>query len=57
MTFTPTKYKLMNCGNGRIFEDAGWTLADPQGEAPALVRAVYENKKFEPRNDLEGFYR
>ena len=57
MTFTPTKYKLMNCGTGRIFDDAGWTLADPQAESPALVRAIYEKKKFEPRNDLDGFYR
>ncbi len=57
MTFKPTKYALMNCGNGRKLEDAGWTLADPQSEGPALVRAVYENKRFEVRSDLDGFYR
>lgn len=57
MAFIPTKYALMNCGNGRVFEDEGWTLADPQGDTPALVRAVYENKKFEIRNDLPGFYK
>lgn len=57
MTFTPTKYRLMNCATGRIFEDAGWTLADPECDTPAMVRAVYENKKFEIRNDLDGFYR
>ena len=57
MTFTPTKYKLMNCGTGRVFEDEGWTLADPQGDGPALVRAVYEKKEFELRKDLDGFYR
>lgn len=47
----------MNCANGREFEDAGWTLSDPQGEEPAMVRAVYEKKQFEPRIDLDGFYR
>lgn len=57
MTFTPTKYRLMNCGTGRIFDDAGWTLADPEGGDPALVRAVYENTNFEIRNDLDGFYK
>ena len=57
MTFTPVKYKLMNCGTGRIFEDEGWTLADPQGDGPALVRAVYEKKEFELRKDLDGFYK
>ena len=57
MTFIPTKYKLKDCGSGRIFEDEGWTLADPQASEPALVRAVYENKSFNLRNDLDGFYK
>ncbi len=57
MTFKPTKYSLMSCADGRIFEDSGWTLADPQGTAPSLVRAVYEKKEFETRDDLDGFYR
>ena len=41
-----TKYKLCNVGTGRVFEDRGWTLADPESPSPSLVRAVYENKKF-----------
>ncbi len=53
----PTKYTLVNCGNGRRFEDEGWTLADPEGTAPSLVRAEYENKQYNPRTDLDGFYR
>ena len=57
MTFTPTKYKLRNCATGRIFEDAGWTLSDPECDTPAMVRAVYEKKEFELRNDLDGFYK
>ena len=55
--FKPTKYSLVNVGTGRVFEDEGWTLADPEATAPSLVRAVYENKKFTPREDLKGLYR
>jgi len=50
MKFKPTEYKLMNVSNGRTFEDRGWTLADPEGDKPSLVRAVYANKKFTPRD-------
>lgn len=57
MIFESTNYKLMNCATGRIFDDEGWTLADPEGSAPSLVRAVYENKEFNLRTDLPGFYR
>ncbi len=57
MTFKPTKYTLMNCGDGRKLEDAGWTLADPEAKSPSLVRAEYENKQYNPRTDLDGFYR
>ncbi len=55
--FKPIKYKLLNIGTGRTFEDEGWTLADPESTSPSLVRAVYENKKFTPRDDLKGLYR
>ncbi len=57
MTFKPTKYTLINCGNGRRFEDAGWALADPEATSPSLVRAEYENKQYNPRTELDGFYR
>lgn len=57
MKFKPTRYRLMNVATGRTFDDGGWDLADPQGGAPALVRAVYEQKSFTPREDLDGLYR
>lgn len=57
MTFKPTKYHLINCADSRRFEDAGWSLADPEGSAPSLVRAEYEKKQYNPRTDLDGFYR
>ena len=55
MTFKPTKYALRCCATGNIFEDAGWSLADPQCGCPSLVRAEYEQKNFNPREDLDGF--
>ena len=57
MKFEPTSYQLMNVGTGRIFEDGEWTLADPQAPSPSLVRAVYANKQFNPRKELDGLYR
>lgn len=57
MTFKPTKYNLMCCATGRRFEDEGWLLADPSCQCPSLVRAEYEMKQFNPRSELDGFYR
>ena len=57
MKFQPTEYQLMNVATGRIFNDSGWDLADPQSGEPSLVRAVYANKQFTPRSDLKGLYR
>lgn len=57
MDFKPTKYNLICCSTGHRFEDEGWTLADPECNCPSLVRAEYENKKFNPRTELDGFYR
>lgn len=57
MKFKPTGYKLMNVATGREFEDRGWTLSDPESPTPSLVRAVYNNKMFTPRDNLRGLYR
>ena len=50
-------YKLMNVASGRVFEDQGWTLDDPQGEQPSLVRAVYEQKQLRVGDDRLGLYK
>lgn len=47
----------MNVADGHEFEDSGWTLNDPSGDSPSLIRAVYDNRKFTPRDDLDGIYR
>ena len=47
----------MNVATGRVFDDEGWTLSDPHGGPASLLRAVYENKKFTPRDRLPGIYR
>ena len=57
MTFKPTSYNLLCIATGRRFEDKGWTLADSDCSCPSLIRAEYENKQYNPRTDLEGFYR
>lgn len=57
MNFKPTDYLLVCCADGHRFEDAGWSLADPQCSCPSLVRAEYENRQYFPREDLDGFYR
>ena len=43
--------------DGREFEDLGWTLSDPECMSPSLIQAVYANKRFTPRGDLDGIYR
>ena len=54
---TPTRYKLQDVASGRIFEDKGWTLADPVAEKPSLVRAVYESETFSPIEERDDLYR
>ncbi len=57
MRFKPTQYLLVNVENGHTFEDKGWTLSDPDGKKPSLIRAMYKNILFTPREELDGIYR
>ncbi|MBO4743705.1 MAG: pyridoxal-phosphate dependent enzyme, partial [Bacteroidales bacterium] len=57
LKFKPTEYRLLNVKTGRVFDDTGWILADPEAKDPSLVRAVYANREFNPRTDLRGIYR
>lgn len=57
MSYKGTKYQLMNVESGRIFGDSGWVLSDPEATKPSLVRAIYEQKQFNPRKDQKGLYK
>ncbi|MBE6250082.1 MAG: cysteate synthase [Bacteroidales bacterium] len=48
---------MMNVADSREFEDTGWMLNDPACGSPSLIRAVYENRHFNPRDELDGIYR
>ena len=50
-------YKLMNVATGRIFDDKGWMLDDPEGETPSLIRAIYEQKQLRVGDERLGIYR
>ncbi len=52
------KYKLMNVADGHVFEDQGWTLDDPEGKAPSMVRALFEHKQLHVSDDESlGLYK
>lgn len=57
MEIKPTSYILENCATKRQFADEGWTLADPEHKCPALVRAVYEKKQIEFKDNSYGLYK
>lgn len=52
-----TKYKLQNIATGDIFDDTGWLLSDPNYSKPSLIRAVYNNKHLNLKDDSHGFYK
>ncbi len=55
--FKPTEYKVRCVATGRRFEDEGWTLEDHQCKTPSLVRAEYEVKQLQVRDDSYGIYK
>jgi cysteate synthase len=55
--FTKTKYHLQSLKTGKIFDDAGWTLDAPGETEPTLIRAIYEKKQLEVKDDSYGIYK
>ena len=51
------KYQLMDVADGRIFEDSGWILDDPENKVPSLVRAIYERKQLQVGDSMLGLYK
>jgi cysteate synthase len=52
-----TDYKLQSIQTGRIFDDTGWLLDAPGEEKSGLIRAVYEKKQLQLKDDTYGFYK
>lgn len=58
MSFIPTKYHLQTIATGRLFDDQGWTLDDPQCDKPSMVRPIYEKKQLIVKEGQDlGLYR
>ena len=55
--FTATRYRLRSVLSGREFEDTGWVLDPPREDQPSLVRAIYEKKRLEVRDEGFGLYK
>ncbi|MDD4108187.1 MAG: cysteate synthase [Prolixibacteraceae bacterium] len=55
--FTKTKYKLQSVKTGKIFKDNGWTLDAPGETEPSLIRAVYEKKQLDVKENSWGLYK
>ena len=51
------KYQLISVADGRTFSDSGWVMDDPEGRAPSLVRALYEQKQLRVGDDRLGLYK
>lgn len=57
MEFKPTAYTLQSCASKREFADSGWILADKEDSSPAFVRAIYQNKQINFKDNSYGIYK
>lgn len=55
--FLKTNYRLQSVRTGKIFDDAGWTLDAPIENEPTLIRAIYEKKQIDVKDDSWGLYK
>ncbi|WP_073000726.1 cysteate synthase [Mariniphaga anaerophila] len=56
-TFTRTSYRLQSVKSGKIFSDKGWTLDAPGETEPSLIRALYEKKQIDVKDNSWGLYK
>jgi cysteate synthase len=52
-----TNYKLRNFLTGNTFDDTGWLLSDPQSNEPSLIRAIYDKKQLDLKDNSLGIYK
>jgi cysteate synthase len=57
MAFKPTKYQVKNVADGRVCDDSGWMLDFSGSEKPSLIRAIYDKKQLEVKEENGGLYR
>ena len=55
--FSPTKYILKSYKTGKEFEDTGWMLDAPEENNLTLIRAVYDKKQIDVKDDSWGLYK
>ncbi len=55
--FKPTGYTLQSVASGKIFKDSGWMLEAPGEKGTTLIRALYEQKQLNLKDDSWGFYK
>lgn len=55
--FNPTRYKLQSIKTGKLYNDEGWTLDARDETEPTLIRAIYEKKQIEAKDDSWGLYK
>lgn len=51
-----TSYRLQSMATGRIFDDTGWILEDPESDKPGLIRAIYDKKQLQLNGNGFGLY-
>lgn len=54
--FKPTEYQIKSVATGNVCEDCGWLLDIKGEEKPSLIRAIYEKKQLEVKEDHDGIY-
>lgn len=57
LNFKNTNYHLQSVKTGKVFEDHGWILDAPDEKEPTLIRAIYEKKQIEVKDNSWGLYK
>lgn len=47
----------MSVSSGKIFNDSGWSLDSPEKSGPSLIRAIYEKKQLNVKDNSFGIYK
>jgi len=56
MKIEKTNYKLQSVATGKVYDDSGWMLAEPNETTPCFLRTVYEKKQLQLKGKEYGLY-